>query len=85
MIAGTSPAMELQNLTIELDTITPMSEGWLAGGPELLPGLLVQPPPQLWGETSAKPLKASGAAPPLRALTLAHCAPQNSTAVPLAH
>jgi hypothetical protein len=36
-------------LLIELETITVMYSGIEAGGPELLPGLLVQVPPQVAG------------------------------------
>src|SRR5579885_503624 len=54
----------------------------LAGGPELLPGSVVKVPPQTGGlelRVSAKPLKALGAAPPLRSLFFAHWDPQKFT------
>ena len=55
----------------------------MLGGFELLPGLLVQVPPQPEGAVSAKPLKELGAEPPLMALSFAHCAPQNVTELPM--
>jgi hypothetical protein len=69
-------------LVIELVTITGINDGMLLGGAELLPGLLVQAPPQLAGfglVALAKPLKLAGACPPLNELLSAHCAPQNVT------
>ena len=70
---------------MELDTITVMYSGIAAGGPEVLPGSLVQVPPQV--EVSAelaKPLKLEGAEPPLSEFKFDHCAPQKVTWVPTA-
>ena len=70
------------DFVIELATMTAMNCGTLLGGPELLPGLLVQVPPQIAGlglVERAKPLKALGAGPPLSEFSFAHCAPQNVT------
>src|ERR1700737_3718806 len=56
------------------------------GGGELLPGSADQLVPHA-GEVpgvSSKPLKAAGAAPPLREFRFHHCAPQNVTEVPTA-
>ena len=64
------------------DAITAMNCGTVSGGCELLPGRLVQCPPQLAGTISVKPLNESGAAPPLRVLSFAHFAPQNVTVFP---
>ena len=63
------------DLVIELEAITAMNEGTVAGGFELFPGSVVQVPPQADGVGlvwSAKPLKAAGAEPPLREFTVAH-------------
>ena len=70
---------------IELETITVMNSGTAAGGPELLPGSLVQVLPQVAGcvlVALAKPLKVAGVAPPLNELALAHFAPQKVTWLP---
>src|SRR2546425_1897190 len=83
-ILGTSPEMVAPDLVIELEAITAMKGGTLSGGFELFPGRLVQIPPQVCGAVSAKPLKALGAGPPLSELTLAHCAPQKVTELPMA-
>ena len=83
---GILPEMVFPDLPIELDTKTAMNEGTLSGGAELAPGSEVHVPPQVGGVVlgvRAKPLKLSGAAPPLRELRLAHSAPQNVTAFPL--
>jgi hypothetical protein len=51
-----------------------------SGGPELFPGLLVQVSPQTGGfvlMVEAKPLKPSGALPPLSKFKLDQSAPQN--------
>jgi hypothetical protein len=69
------PAIVGPDFVIELDAITAMYDGMLAGGPELLPGSLVQAPPQLGKPVvadSAKPLKLAGAAPPLSEFDFAH-------------
>jgi hypothetical protein len=74
------------DFVIELDTRTVMNGGTLVGGPELLPGLLIQAPPQVGGfglVEPAKPLKPAGAAPPLSVLKFAHCALQNVTRLPI--
>jgi hypothetical protein len=53
------------DFVIELLTITVINDGTVAGGPELLPGLLVQAPPQIARFELVKPLKVLGAVPPL--------------------
>jgi hypothetical protein len=56
------------DFVIELLTITVINDGTVAGGPELLPGLLVQAPSQIAGfglVELVKPLKLLGAVPPL--------------------
>ena len=86
-ILRTSPEMVEPDFVIELEAITAMKGGALAGGPELFPGSVLQLPPQAGGAVlvwSAKPLKALGAGPPLSELTLAHCAPQKVTELPMA-
>src|SRR2546422_320669 len=86
-ILRTSPEMVAPDLVIELDAITAMNGGTLAGGPELFPGSVAHVPPQAGGVVlviSAKPLNAAGAGPPLSELTFAHFAPQKVTAVPTA-
>ena len=70
------------DLLIELVTITLMNCGTVAGGVELLPGLVAQLCPQLGGlpeGMAPKPLKLLGADPPLSEFCCAHCAPQNVT------
>src|SRR5690242_13619598 len=68
---------------IELAEIASITGGsGPSGGSELLPGSVVQLPPQLPLTSLAKPLKALGAAPPESVLSFAHCAPQNSTDSP---
>jgi hypothetical protein len=62
--------------------MTGINDGTLLGGAELLPGLLVQAPPQLAGfglVALAKPLKVVGARPPLNVFWSAHWALQNVT------
>src|SRR4051812_41313385 len=49
------------------------------GGGALLPGSVVQATPQPLAGFRANPLKAAGAAPPVRMFRLDHCAPQNVT------
>jgi hypothetical protein len=52
-----------------------MNDGRESGGPELLPGPVVQVPPQAGGvvlRVSAKPLKLGGAGPTLKTLSVAH-------------
>src|SRR5207249_748997 len=69
-----------------LATITAMVPGnGPFGGGALLPGSVLQPVPQLgtFG-FRAKPLKAAGAAPPLRLFSFHHWAPQKVTLVPAA-
>ena len=78
----TLPEIVDPDFDIELATITRMVDGIVAGGLELLPGFDFQVPPQLGGFGAAelaKPLKASGAEPPLRIFCFAHCAPQKVT------
>lgn len=70
---------------VALAAITLIVAGTLAGGGALLPGSVVQVPPQTAGFgvlLSAKPLKLVGASPPLNELTLAHFAPQKVTLLP---
>ena len=76
------PAIVDPDFVIELLTTTGINDGTLPGGAELLPGLLVQAPPQLAGfglVALAKPLKFVGAGPPLNMFWSTHCAPQNVT------
>src|SRR3712207_245148 len=64
-----------------LETITPMNCGMTEGGFELLPGRLVQVPPQAGvAVPSSKPLNAFGGGPPLIGLCCDHCEPQKFTA-----
>ena len=61
-------------LVAELETITVMNRGTLAGGP-VSPEILVHVPPQLNGfglVFFANPLKPDGVGLPLRELNLAH-------------
>src|SRR2546421_9118471 len=68
---------------MELETITPMYCGTVAGGFELLPGLLVHVPPHVGVVVpSSNPLKAFGAAPLVIGLFCDHCAPQKVTVAP---
>src|SRR6266852_357551 len=61
-----SPDSVEPDLWTELATMTAMYCGTMSGGPELLPGSLVQPAPHCGGcpVPSAKPLKLAGAEPP---------------------
>src|SRR6266851_4819732 len=80
------PEVVEPDLVALLVTITAMKVGsGPAGGGELLPGAAVKVAPQV-GVVGlfAKPLKLLGAAPPLKELVFAHCAPQNVTEVPIA-
>src|SRR5439155_13985265 len=81
-ISGTSPEIVEPDLVILLETTTPMKDGSVSGGLELLPGLEVQVSPQAGGfvlMVAAKPLKLSGAGPPLSTLLRDQSWPQNST------
>jgi len=72
-------------MVIELETITVMNSGTATGGPEVLPGSLVQVPPQVAGwvlVALAKPLKLAGGGPSLNEFDLAHFAPQKVTSLP---
>ena len=63
----------------------PRYGGSTSGGWELFPGREVQAIPHFGGSeerVSAKPSKLSGADPPLKVLTTAHCAPQNVSSAP---
>ena len=65
-----------------LETTTPIKGGSVSGGLELLPGLEVQVSAQPGGfvlMAAAKPLKLSGAGPPLNTLSRDQLWPQNST------
>jgi hypothetical protein len=64
--------------------MTPMKAGsGPGGGGVLFPVSALQVAPQLGAlGLSAKPLKESGAGPPLREFNLAHWAPQNVTELP---
>jgi hypothetical protein len=69
------PAIVEPDLVIELDAMTAMNVGTLQGGPELLPGSLVQVPPQVGGNVLvefANPLKLLGAEPPLSEFSFGH-------------
>jgi hypothetical protein len=82
---GALPAIVEPDVVIELDAMTAMYCGTVAGGPELFPGGLVHGSPQfggLFGVSLAKPLKLDGAEPPLKLLTLDQCAPQKVTVLP---
>ena len=79
------PEITEPDFVTELAAITLMVAGTEFGGLELLPGSLFHEPPQAGGfgvNVLAKPLKASGAAPPLREFSFAHCAPQKVTFLP---
>ena len=81
-MCGMFPMIVDPDFVVELVTMTEINDGMLLGGPELLPGLLVQTPPQRGGfglVELAKPLKLEGAGPPLSELRFAHCAPQKVT------
>lgn len=81
-IVGMLPEIVGPDFVMELLTITVINEGTLAGGPELLPGLLVHAPPQIAGlglVELVKPLKPLGPGPPLSELKFAHRALQNVT------
>ena len=68
-IMGMSPLSIEPDFVIELETITVMSAGTVAGGCELLPGSLCHVPPQVGGfgfVQLTKPLKLAGAVPPLK-------------------
>jgi hypothetical protein len=81
-IAGAFPEIVAPDFTTELDTSTPMYAGTVTGGAELAPGAVVQVMPQAGGVAprfAAKPLKASGAAPPLRTFLPDHSLPQKVT------
>src|SRR5262245_38159406 len=76
-------------LVIELDAITAMYGGSVAGGGMLPPALAAQLPPHcgrdmLVGARLASPLKLDGAGPPLSELRLDHCVPQSVTLLPAA-
>ena len=67
-------------------TSTPMYAGTVAGGFELFPGPVVQVMPHLGDSAesvAAKPLKLAGADPPLRWLSVDHCALQKVTLAPV--
>ena len=77
MIFLMSPEMTEPFVCIELETITPMYCGIVAGGFELLPGLVVQVLPHVGKSFPfSKPLNAFGADPPLIGLFCDHCEPQ---------
>src|SRR5713226_7999298 len=79
-----SPDSVEPDLWTELATMTAMYCGTLSGGPELLPGSLIQPAPHCGGcpVPSAKPLKLAGAEPPLNELPVAEL-PSPMTKAPL--
>jgi hypothetical protein len=81
-----SPEMVEPDLLTWLETRTPMKEGSEAGGFPLFPGPAFHISPQDGGVLvlEAKPLKLSGAAPPLRELSRDQLALQKVTVVPLA-
>ena len=68
-IMGIFPLSIWPDFVIKLETITVMSAGTVAGGCELLPGLLIHVPPQVGGfgfGELAKPLKLAGDPPLLK-------------------
>ena len=78
-----SPAIVEPVFVILLETMTAITDGIVAGGPELFPGRLVHVPPHVsMVVLLSKPLKLEGAAPLLSELFFAHCAPQKLTLVP---
>src|SRR5712671_2839078 len=85
-ICDTFPEIAEPDWVIELETITPMKEGsGPGGGGALLPGSVVQVVPHVGSMAEpSQPLKEAGAAPPLKVLFVAHCAPQKFTATPVA-
>src|SRR5664279_4763411 len=73
------PVIVLPFWEIEVETAVPMWAGTDATGEELLPGEVVQVPPQAGGlelGLSANPLNEVGALPPVRVLSPDHWAPQ---------
>ena len=69
------PEIVEPDFVIELDTITAMYAGTLAGGSELLPGSVVHVAPTEAGVVElrlANPLKLLGPAPPVNELRFAH-------------
>ena len=72
-----SPEMTVPFLLIELETITAMYCGNVAGGLVLFPELVVQLPAHAGAaEPSSNPLNPLGADPPLIGLFWDHCEPQ---------
>jgi len=82
-ISDVSPEIVGPDFVIWLETITAMYAGTLLGGGVLLPGRVVQVPPQAVGIVPrvANPLKESGAAPPERWFKVDHWAPHHVTVV----
>lgn len=77
--------MVLPVCVILLETITAMYAGTELGGGGLFPVELVQLPPQTGGvalSVLAKPLKALGAGPPERLLSVYHCELHHVTDAP---
>src|SRR5438094_6645878 len=68
------------DFAVRLETMTAISVGTVAGGPELLPGSddHVWPHEGVWLVFS-KPLKLAGPGPPVIGLDFAHCAPHQRT------
>jgi len=86
-ISRTSPLIVFPDLVIELETITAICAGTLAGGDALFPGRDVHVLPHAGGEPfldEANPLNELGAEPPERPFALAHCAPHQVTDAPTA-
>jgi hypothetical protein len=76
----TSPEIVEPDLFVLLETTTAITGGTVSGGFELLPGRLVQVPPQVGAEPSfTQPLKLLGADRLICEFSLCHSAPQNST------
>ena len=78
----TLPEIVAPDFVIELLIMTEINAGTLSGGPELLPGLLVQAPPHDAGLgliELVNPLKLPDMLPPLREFKSDHCALQNVT------
>src|SRR5258706_13493732 len=77
---GLSPDIVEPDVVTEVVAITAMYAGTVAGGFELLPVDVLKPVPQTGSAgMAAKPLKLEGA---LGRLIVAHCDPQNVTALP---
>jgi hypothetical protein len=82
---GILPEIIVPDFVVELVTITVIVDGTLIGGGGLLPGSVLHVPPHVAGVVLvmfAKPLKPSGAAPPLKEFCFDHEFPQKVTFFP---